>query len=106
MTNQILIMEEMVQRSEANLQQMKALLAEAREDQTNKPLLDNDLIHSIADKISEVLYKDVLPEDMVELDTRVSGMEIRVELEWDSDQFQDIVYKEVTSILKAIKNEN
>ncbi len=96
----------MVQRSEANLQQMKALLAEAREDQTNKPLLDTYLIHSIADKISEVLYKDVLPEDMVELDTRVSGMEIRVELEWDSDQFQDIVYKEVTSILEAIKNEN
>ena len=106
MTNQILIMEEMVQRSEANLQQMKALLAEAREDQTNKPLLDDNFIHRIADKISERLYRDILPEDMVELNTRVSGMEIRVELEWDSDQFQDIVYKEVTSILKGIKNEN
>lgn len=96
----------MVQRSEANLQQMKALLAEARADQTNKPLFDDNLIHHIANKMSERLYREILPEDMVELDTRVSGMEITVELEWDSDQFQDIVYKEVTSILEDIKNEN
>lgn len=102
MNNQILIMEEMVQRSEANLQQMKALLAEAKAEQTNKPLLGDNFVHEVADKLSQMLYSDILPEDLVELDTRVFGMEITVELEWDKDQFTEVVYNAVTSILKEI----
>jgi hypothetical protein len=102
MNNQILIMEEMVQRSEANLQQMKALLAEAKAEQTNKPLLDDNFVHEVADKLSQMIYRSVPPEDLVELNTRVFGMEITVGLEWDSDQFQDVVYNAVTSILEGM----
>lgn len=96
----------MVQRSEANLQQMKALLAEAREDQTNKTLLDDNLIHELSERLSREFRKGLLPEDLVEMNTRVYGMEITVDLEWDGDQFEESLYNLIQSVLKGMNHEN
>ena len=83
MNDQIKIMEEMVQRTEANLQQMQALLAEAKATQVSSMTLTDEVIRRIAEEMSENFRSDMYLTDMVEMDTSVSGMEISVELEWE-----------------------
>lgn len=83
MENQIKIMEEMVQRTEANLQQMQALLAEAKANQVSSMTLTDDMIRRIAEEVASNFKNNMYPVDMVEMDTSVSGMEISIELEWD-----------------------
>jgi F0F1-type ATP synthase delta subunit len=83
MNNQIQIMEEMVQRTEANLQQMQALLAEAKATQVSSMTLTDEVIRRIAEEMSENFRSDMYLTDMVDMDTSVSGMEISVELEWE-----------------------
>ena len=83
MNNQIQIMEEMVQRTEANLQQMQALLAEAKATQVSSMTLTDEVIRRIAEEMSENFKSDMYLTDMVEMDTSVCGMEISVELNWE-----------------------
>jgi hypothetical protein len=83
MTDQIKIMEEMVQRTELNLHQMQALLAEAKANHVSSMTLTDEVIRRIAEEMSENFRSDMYLTDMVEMDTSVCGMEISVELNWE-----------------------
>ena len=83
MENQIKIMEEMVQRTEANLQQMQALLAEAKANQVSSMTLNDELIRRIAEELASNFRSDMYLTDMVEMDTSVCGMDITVDLSWE-----------------------
>ena len=83
MENQIKIMEEMVQRTEANLQQMQALLAEAKANQVSSMTLNDELIRRIAEELASNFRSDMYLTDMVEMDTSVCGMDITVDLCWE-----------------------
>lgn len=76
-------MEEMVQRTEANLQQMQALLAEAKANQVPSMTLTDELIRRIAEELANNFRSDMYLTDMVEMETRVFGMDITVELDWE-----------------------
>jgi uncharacterized protein YpuA (DUF1002 family) len=83
MNDQIKIMEEMVQRTELNLQQMQALLAEAKANHVSSKTLSDETIRRIAEELANNFKRDMYIAEMVEMDTSVSGMEISVELDWD-----------------------
>ena len=83
MENQIKIMEEMVQRTEANLQQMQALLAEAKANQVSSMTLNDELIRRIAEELASNFRSDMYLTDMVEMDKSVCGMDITVDLSWE-----------------------
>lgn len=83
MENQIKIMEEMVQRTEANLQQMQALLAEAKANQVSSMTLTDEVIRRIAEEMASNFRSDMYLTDMVEMDTSVCGMDITVDLNWE-----------------------
>ena len=101
MENQIKIMEEMVQRTEANLQQMQALLAEAKANQVSSMTLTDELIRRIASELANQFRGDMYLHDMVEMDTRVSGMDITVELDWEysvDGTIKDWAYEVITNL--------
>lgn len=101
MENQIKIMEEMVQRTEANLQQMQALLAEAKANQATTMTLTDELIRRIAEELSNNFRSDMYTAEMVEMDTRVCGMDITVELDWDysiDGTIRDWAYQLITTL--------
>ena len=83
MENQIKIMEEMVQRTEANLQQMQALLAEAKATPVSSMTLTDEVIRRIAQELASNFRSDMYLDDMVEMDTSVCGKEITVDLSWE-----------------------
>jgi hypothetical protein len=101
MENQIQIMEEMVQRAEANLHQMKSLLEEAKANQVSSMTLNDELIRRIASELASQFRGDMYPHDMVEMDTRVSGMEISIELDWEysiDGTIKDWAYQVITNL--------
>jgi hypothetical protein len=82
MTDQIKIMEEMVQRTELNLQQMQALLAEAKANHVYSKTLSDETIEILADKLSNRFRNDYDPGEVVDMSTDVCGMDITVSLDW------------------------
>ena len=94
-------MEEMVQRTEANLQQMQALLAEAKANQVSSMTLTDELIRRIAEELANNFRGDMYLTDMVEMDTRVCGMDITVELDWEysvDGTIKDWAYEVITTL--------
>jgi len=82
MNDQIKIMEEMVQRTELNLQQMQALLAEAKANHVSSKTLSDETIEILADKLSNRFRNDYDPGEVVDMSTDVCGMDITVSLDW------------------------
>lgn len=108
MENQIKIMEEMVQRTEANLQQMQALLAEAKANQVSSMTLTDELIRRIAEEVASNFKNNMYPSDMVEMDTSVSGMEISIELDWEwgvTSSIKELVIESINEIKENLSCE-
>jgi len=82
MNDQIKIMEEMVQRTELNLQQMQALLAEAKANHVSSKTLSDETIEILADKLSNRFRNEYEPGEVVDMSTDVCGMDITVSLDW------------------------
>jgi len=82
MNDQIKIMEEMVQRTELNLQQMQALLAEAKANHVSSKTLSDETIEILADKLSNRFRNEYDPGEVVDMSTDVCGMDITVSLDW------------------------
>ena len=82
MTDQIKIMEEMVQRTELNLHQMQALLAEAKANHVSSKTLSDETIEILADKLSNRFRNEYDPGEVVDMSTDVCGMDITVSLDW------------------------
>lgn len=83
MNDQIKIMEEMVQRTELNLQQMQALLAEAKANHVSSKTLTDEFIAIIAERLSDRFRNEYDPAESVDMSTDVCGMDITVSLDWD-----------------------
>ena len=83
MNDQIKIMEEMVQRTELNLQQMQALLAEAKANHVSSKTLTDEFIGIIAERLSERFRNEYDPAEVVDMSTDVCGMDITISLDWD-----------------------
>ena len=97
-------MEEMVQRTEANLQQMQALLAEAKANQATTMTLNDELIRRIAEEVASNFKNNMYPSEMVEMDTSISGMEITVELDWEWGVISSIKELVIESINEIKEN--
>lgn len=85
MKNQIESMEEMVRRTEFMLTEMKSMLEEAKQEQVSSKTLDEESMRELADQIVSGIIRHQYVSDLVDMDTSVSGMNIEIELEWDSD---------------------
>lgn len=83
MNDQIKIMEEMVQRTELNLQQMQALLAEAKANHVSSKTLTDEFIATIAERLSDRFRNEYDPAESVDMSTDVCGMDITISLDWD-----------------------
>ena len=85
MKNQIESMEEMVRRTEIMLTEMRDLLEQAKQEQVSSKTLDEETMRELADQIVSGIIHHQYVADLVEMNTHVSGMDISIELEWDSD---------------------
>ena len=85
MKNQIESMEEMVRRTEIMLTEMRDLLEQAKQEQVSSKTLTDAAVRVLADQIAGGIIHHQYATDLVDMDTTVSGKNIEVELEWDSD---------------------
>lgn len=100
MKNQIEQMQEMVRRTEIMLTEMENLLEQAKQEEVSLKTLTDEAMERLADAIADNIKYYQYPNELVEINTHVSGMNIEIELEWD-DSAKDTLSD---FILKVIKN--
>ena len=93
-------MQEMVRRTEIMLTEMENLLEQAKQEEVSLKTLTDEAMERLADAIADNIKYYQYPNELVEINTHVSGMNIEIELEWD-DSAKDTLSD---FILKVIKN--